>query len=141
MKHIAFIDCGIQCVPYKSVNIKTNIDAKTVEKILNAVSERFEISVRQHNKNVDSTDKFYSLEEAIDIVKNTRFTYTRTFYEPIESYDKIEDGVLTYDKFKKKKIVIKDCVAYYVTTKFEKCKREYTIPNTKNNDDIIIKEL
>lgn len=141
MKHIAFIDSGIQCVPYKSINIKTDIDAKTVKKILNAVSERFEISVRQHNKNVDSTDKFYSLEEAIDIVKNTRFTYTSTFSKPIESYDKIEDGVLTYDKFKKKKIVIKDGVAYYVTTKFEKCKREYTIPNTKNNDDIIIKEL
>ena len=100
MKHIAFIDCGIQCVPYKSVKIKTNIDAKTVEKILDAVSERFKIIVRQHKKNVDSTDKFYSLEEAIDIVKNTRFTY-----------------------------------------KFEQCKREYTIPNTKNNDDIIINEL
>lgn len=141
MKHIAFIDSGIQCVPYKSINIKTDIDAKTVKKILNAVSERFEISVRQHNKNVDSTDKFYSLEEAIDIVKNIRFTYTSTFSKPIESYDKIEDGVLTYDKFKKKKIVIKDGVAYYVTTKFEQCKREYTIPNTKNNDDIIIKEL
>lgn len=100
MKHIAFIDSGIQCIPYKSVNIKTDIDAKTVKKILNAVSERFEISVRQHNKNVDSTDKFYSLEEAINIIKYSKFTY-----------------------------------------KFEQCKREYTIPNTKNNDDIIIKEL
>lgn len=141
MKHIAFIDFGIQRVPYESVNIKTDIDAKTVEKILNAVSERFEISVRQHNKNVDSTDKFYSLEEAIDLIKNSRVKYTTTFSKSVESYDKIEDGVLTYDKFKKNKIVIKDSVAYYVTTKFEKCKREYTIPNTKNNDDIIIKEL
>lgn len=141
MKHIAFIDSGIQCVPYGSVNIKTDIDGKTVEKILNAVSERFEISVRQHHKNVDSTDKFYSLEEAINIIKNTRFTYTSTFSKSVENYDKIEDGVLTYDKFKKKKIIIKDGVAYYVTTKFEQCKREYTIPNTKNNDDIIVKEL
>lgn len=141
MKHIAFIDSGIKCVAYKSINIKTDIDAKTVEKILNAVSERFEISVRQHNKNIDSTDKFYSLEEAIDIVKNTRFTYTSTFSKSVENYDKIEDGVLTYDKFKNKNIVIKDFVAYYVTTKFEQCKREYIIPNTKNNDDIIIKEL
>ena len=141
MKYIAFIDYGIKCVPYKSINIKTDIDAKTVEKILNAVSERFEISVRQHNKNVDSTDKFYSLEEAINIIKYSRFKYTTTCYKSVENYNKIEDGVLTYDKFKKKKIVIKDGVAYYVTTKFEQCKREYTIPNTKNNDDIIIKEL
>lgn len=41
MKHVAFINFGIRCVPYKSINIKTDIDAKTVEKILNAVSERF----------------------------------------------------------------------------------------------------
>ena len=141
MKHIAFIDSGIQCVLYKSINIKTNVDAKTVEKILNAVSERFEISVIQHNKNVDSTDKFHSLEEAIDLIKNSRITYTTTVTKSVENYDKIEDGVLTYDKFKKNKIVIKDSVAYYVTTKFEQCKREYTIPNTKNNDDIIVKEL
>lgn len=141
MRHIAFIDSGIQCVPYKSINIKTNVDAKTVEKILNAVSERFEISVRQHNKNVDSTDKFHSLEESIDLIKNSRITYTTTFSKSVENYDKIEDGVLTYDKFKKNKIVIKDGVAYYVTTKFEQCKREYTIPNTKNNDDIIVKDL
>lgn len=141
MRHIAFIDSGIQCVPYKSINIKTNVDAKTVEKILNIVSERFEISVRQHNKNVDSTDKFHSLEEAIDLIKNSRITYTTTFSKSVENYDKIEDGVLTYDKFKKNKIVIKDGVAYYVTTKFEQCKREYTIPNTKNNDDIIVKDL
>lgn len=141
MRHIAFIDSGIQCVPYESINIKTNVDAKTVEKILNAVSERFEISVRQHNKNVDSTDKFHSLEEAIDLIKNIRITYTTTVSKSVENYNKIEDGVLTYDKFKKNKIVIKDGVAYYVTTKFEKCKREYTIPNTKNNDDIIVKEL
>lgn len=141
MRHIAFIDSGIQCVPYKSINIKTNVDAKTVEKILNAVSERFEISVRQHNKNVDSTDKFHSLEESINLIKNSRITYTTTFSKSVENYDKIEDGVLTYDKFKKNKIVIKDGVAYYVTTKFEQCKREYTIPNTKNNDDIIVKDL
>ena len=37
MRHIAFIDSGIQCVPYKSINIKTDIDSKTIEKILNAV--------------------------------------------------------------------------------------------------------
>ena len=141
MRHIAFIDSGIQCVPYKSINIKTNVDAKTVEKILNAVSERFEISVRQHNKNVDSTDKFNSLEEAIDLIKNSRITYTTTVSKSVENYNKIEDGVLTYDKFKKNKIIVKDGVAYYVTTKFEQCKREYTIPNTKNNDDIIVKDL
>ena len=141
MKHIAFIDFGIKSVPYKNINIETDFDAETVEKILNAVSERFEISVRQHNKNVDSTDKFYSLEEAIDLIKNSRITYTTTVTKSIKNYDKIEDGVLTYDKFKKNKIVIKDGVAYYVTTKFEQCKIEYTIPNTKNNDDIIVKEL
>lgn len=141
MKHIAFIDSGFQCVPYKSVHIKTNIDAKTVEKILNAVSERFKIIVRQRNKNVDTNDKFYSLEEAIDIVENTRFTYTSTFSKSIESYDRIEDGVLTYDKFKEKKIVIKDGIAYYVNVKFERCEREYTVPNTKNNDDIIVRDL
>lgn len=141
MRHIAFIDSGIQCVPYKSINIKTDIDSKTIEKILNAVSERFEISVRQHNKNVDSTDKFHSLEEAIDLIKNSRITYTTIVSKSVENYNKIEDGVLTYDKFKKNKIVIKDGVAYYVTIKFEKCKKEYTIPNTKNNNDIIVKDL
>lgn len=81
------------------------------------------------------------MEEAIDIVENTRFTYTSTFSKSIESYDRIEDGVLTYDKFKEKKIVIKDGIAYYVNVKFERCEREYTVPNTKNNDDIIVRDL
>lgn len=102
MKHVAFINFGIRYVSYKSINIKTNIDAKTVEKILNAVSERFKISVRQHNKNVDSIDKFYSLEEAINIIKYSRAKYVNTFTKSVENYDKIEDGVLTYDKFKRK---------------------------------------
>lgn len=141
MKHVAFINFGIRYVPYKSINIKTDIDAKTVEKILNAVSERFKISVRQHNKNVDSIDKFYSLEEAINIIKYSRAKYVNTFTKSVENYDKIEDDVLTYDKFKRKNIVIKDGVAYYVTIKLKQCKREYIIPNTKNNDDIIVKEL
>lgn len=141
MKHIAFIDSGIECVSYRSVNIKTNVDAKTVEKILNAVSERFKISVRRHVKNVDSNDKFYSLEEAIDAVKNCKIVYTIDSTEPIETYDRVENGILTYDKFKKKKILIKDGIAYYVNTKYKLHTREYTIPNTKNNNDIIIKEL
>ena len=143
MKHIAFIDSGIQCVPYGSVNIKTDIDAKTVEKILNAVSERFEISVRQHNKNVDSTDKFYSLEEAINIIKYSKviYTSTETDSEPTETYERIKDGHLTYNKFKKKKIIIKNGIAYYVTVKSKVHVRKYTIPNTKNNDDIIVEEL
>lgn len=141
MKHIAFIDSGIECVPYRSINIETNIDAKTVEKILNAVSERFKVSVRQHIKNVDSDDEFYSLEKAIYNVKNCKVVYTRESTEPVETYNRVKDGVLTYNKFKNKEIVIKNGVAYYVTYKYEYHKREYTIPNTKNNNDIIIKEL
>lgn len=141
MRHIVFIDFGIDNVPYKNVYIKTNIDAKTVEKILNAVSDRFKIIVRQHDENIHSDDKFYSLEEAVDIVKNSKFIYTSASTEPIETYTRIKDGHLTYDKFKKKKIVIKDGIAYYVTVKYKAHRREYTVPNTNNDNDIIIKEL
>nr|DAQ92242.1 MAG TPA: hypothetical protein [Crassvirales sp.] len=141
MKHIAFIDFGIESVPYKNVNIESDIDAETVEKILNAVSERFKIIVRQRKKNVDSTDKFYSLEEAINIIKYSKVIYTSYNTEPTETYKKIKDGHLTYDKFKKKKIVIKDGIAYYVTVKNKVHVRKYTIPNTKNNNDIIVEEL
>lgn len=139
MKHIAFIDFGIKSIPYKNVNIETDFDAETVEKILNAVSDRFKIIVRQHKKNVDSTDKFYSLEEAINIIKYSKVIYTSTDTEPTETYERIKDGYLTYNKFKKKKIIIKDGIAYYVTFKYKVHK--YTIPNTKNNDDIIVEEL
>ena len=139
MKHIAFIDFGIENVPYKNVNIESDFDAETVEKILNAVSERFKIIVRQRKKNVDSDDKFYSLEEAINIIKYSKVIYTSTDTEPTETYERIKDGYLTYNKFKKKKIIIKDGIAYYVIFKYKV--RKYTIPNTKNNDDIIVEEL
>lgn len=143
MKHIAFIDFGIKSVAYKNVNIETDFDAETVEKILNAVSERFKIIVRQSKKNVDSTDKFYSLEEAINIIKYSKviYTSTETDSEPTETYERIKDGNLTYNKFKKKKIIIKNGIAYYVTVKSKVHIRKYTIPNTKNNDDIIVEEL
>lgn len=141
MKHIVFIDFGIDNVPYKNVYIKTNIDAKTVEKILNVVSDRFKIIVRQHDENIHSDDKVYGLEEAVDIVKNSKVVYTIDSTEPTETYTRIKDGHLTYDKFKKKKIVIKDGIAYYVTVKYKFHTREYTVPNSNNDNDIIIKEL
>ena len=139
MKYVIYIHSGIEHIQDRSFNIKTDFDIKTVENILNAVSERFKITVRQHKKNVDSTDKFYSLEEAINIIKYSKVIYTSTDTEPTETYERIKDGYLTYNKFKKKKIIIKDGIAYYVTFKYKVHK--YTIPNTKNNDDIIVEEL
>lgn len=124
MKHIAFIDFGIKSVPYKNVNIETDFDAKTVEKILNAVSDRFKIIVRQRKKNVDSNNRFYSLEEAINIIKYSKVIYTSIDTEPTETYEKFEDGI-----------------NYYLTVKYKVHVRKHTIPNTKNDDDIIVEEL
>lgn len=124
MKHIAFIDFGIKSVPYKNVNIETDFDAKTVEKILNAVSDRFKIIVRQCKKNIDSNNRFYSLEEAINIIKYSKVIYTSIDTEPTETYEKFEDGI-----------------AYYLTLNYKVHVRKHTIPNTKNDDDIIVEEL
>ena len=139
MKYIIYIHSSIKNIQGRIFNLKTDFDIETVEKILNAVSERFKIAVRLHDKNRDPADKFYSLEEAINIIKYTKVVYTSTDTEPTETYERIKDGYLTYNKFKKKKIIIKDGIAYYVTFKYKVHK--YTIPNTKNNDDIIVEEL
>ena len=114
MKHIAFIDFGIKSVPYKNVNIETDFDAKTVEKILNAVSDRFKIIVRQCKKNIDSNNRFYSLEEAINIIKYSKLIYTSIDTEPTETYEKFEDGI-----------------AYHLTLNYKVHVRKHTIPNTK----------
>lgn len=124
MKHIAFIDFGIENIPYKNVNIESDFDAETVEKILNAVSDRFKIIVRQRKKNVDSNNRFYSLEEAINIIKYSKLIYTSIDTEPTETYEKFEDNI-----------------AYYLIVNYKVHVRKHTIPNTKNNDDIVVEEL
>lgn len=141
MKYIVYIDCGVDNVPYKSFGIKSQLRIDEVGKILNDFSNKFKIDVSKYCGSIMPDKKFYNLEEAIIKVMNVKFEYTTDKYEFVETFKRIEDGVISHDEIKDKIIVVKDGMAYYKITKSEKHKRKYIIPNTNNNEDIIVEDL
>ena len=141
MKYIVYIDCGINDVPYKSFGIKCQLSINQIERILNDISDKFKIDVSRYCASIMPDKKFYNLEEAIIKVMNVKFEYVTEKREFIDSFDKVEDGILSHDKILNKKIIIKDGIAYYKTTKCENHKIKYIVPNTNNNDDIVMEEL
>lgn len=141
MKYIVYIDCGINDVPYKSFGIKCQLSINQIERILNDISDKFKIDVSRYCASIMPDKKFYNLEEAIIKVMNVKFEYVTEKREFIDSFDRVEDGILSHDKILNKKIIIKDGIAYYKTTKCENHKIKYIVPNTNNNDDIVMEEL
>lgn len=141
MKYIVYIDCGVDDVPYKSFGIKSQLRIDEVEKILNDFSDKFKIDVSKYCGSIMPDKKFYNLEEAIIKVMNVKFEYVTEKRDFIDKFDRVENGVISHDKILNKIIVVKDGIAYYKTTKCEKHKRRYIIPNTNNNEDIIVEDL
>ncbi len=141
MRYIVSIDCGIDNVPYKNFGIKSQLNLDEVERILNESSARFKINVRCYCSDIDSNKKFYNLEDAIIKVINIKFDYVTEKRDFIDKFDRVEDGVISHDKILNKIIVVKDGIAYYKTTKCEKHKCRYIVPNTNNDEDIIVKEM
>lgn len=141
MKYVVYIDCGIDDVPYKSFAIKSQLTINEVERILNNISDKFKINVSRYCASIRSDKNFYNLEEAIIKVINVKFEYTTDKYEFVETFKRVEDGVISHDKTKDKIIIVKDGIAYYKITKSIKRKRRYIVPNTNNNDDIVMEEL
>ncbi len=140
MKYIVYIDCGIDNVPYKTINVKSNLSADKIKKIINECSDRFTVTVRTYNDNLHN-GMFYSLEDAILEIVNMKFEYITKKRDFIDNFDRVEDGILSHDKILNRKIIIKDGIAYYKTTKCKSHKIKYIIPNTNNNDDIVMEEL
>lgn len=141
MRYIVYIDCGIDDVPYKSFGIKSQLRIDEIEKILNDFSDKFKINVSKYCGTIMPNKNFYNLEEAIIKVINVKFEYTTDKYEFVETFKRVEDGVISHDKTKDKIIIVKDGIAYYKITKSIKRKRRYIVPNTNNNDDIVMEEL
>lgn len=141
MKYVVYIDCGIDDVPYKSLAIKSQLTINQIARILNDISDKFKIDVSRYCGSIMPDKKFYNLEEAIIKVINVKFEYTTDKYEFVETFKRVEDGVISHDKTKDKIIIVKDGIAYYKITKSIKRKRRYIVPNTNNNDDIVMEEL
>ena len=140
MKYTVYIDCDIDNVPCKIINVKSNLDADKIKRIINECSDRFTVTVKKYDDNFHNC-MFYNLEDAILEIINMKFAYVTEKRNFIDNFDRVEDGVISYDKILNKTIVVKDGIAYYKTTKCEKHKIKYIVPNTNNNDDIVVEEL
>lgn len=140
MKYVVYIDCGIDNVPCKIINVKSNLDANKIKRIINDCSDRFTATVKKYDDNFHN-GMFYNLEDTILEIINMKFEYVIEKNDFIDKFDRVEDGVISHDKILNNIIVVKDGIAYYKTTKCEKHKRRYIAPNTNNNDDIVMEEL
>lgn len=140
MKYVVYIDCGIDNVPCKIINIKSKLNADKIKKIINECSDRFTVTVKKYDDNFHN-GMFYNLEDAILEIVNMKFEYVTEKRDFIDNFDRVEDGILSHDKILNKTIIIKDGIAYYKTTKCENHKVKYIVPNTSNNDDIVMEEL
>lgn len=140
MKYTVYIDCGIDNVPCKTINVKSRLNADKIKRIINDCSDRFTVIVRNYDDNI-SNDRFYNLEDAILEIVHMKFEYVIEKIDCIENFDKVEDGQISSDKILNKIIIVKDGIAYYRTVKYKKHKCRCIVPNTKNNDDIVVKEL
>lgn len=140
MKYVVYVDCSIDNVPCKIINIKSKLNADKIKKIINECSDRFTVTVKKYDDNFHN-GMFYNLEDAILEIVNMKFEYVTEKRDFIDNFDRVEDGILSHDKILNKTIIIKDGIAYYKTTKCENHKVKYIVPNTSNNDDIVMEEL
>lgn len=64
----------INNVPYKTINVKSRLDADKIKRIINDCSDRFTVIVRNYDDNI-SNDRFYNLEDAILEIVHMKFEY------------------------------------------------------------------
>lgn len=137
MKYAIFIDSGFAGVPYESIMVNTTLDINDLRHICDVVTDRFKLIIRKYNKETDDIIvKNCTIEQALMIIKNFTFEFTRQETKEVKSYIKVEDGFLNYNKFKKHPICIKDGIAYYIKNDYKTVDVHYIVTNDSSDKGV-----